>query len=372
MTEAHTRPSWSDGFAGLGHLSGEGGFPTVGDIYAEAQRRLERAVWDFLDGGAGDEVTVAGNRASFAGWQFLPQLLSGIEAIDTRTSFLGIPLAFPLLTSPFGADRLFHDEGHLAVARANQAFGAASIVPEASSFSLERIAAEAPAAARIFQLHPIGPVENFRRMAGRAADAGYQALCLTLDCPTGGWRERNMRNQFSPELPVIGGNYGDGRELADMLSPETPIWDWKTVEREMAAIGLPFMAKGILTVQDARRAVDAGASAVLVSNHGGRQLDGAPPALDQLPEIASEVGREAAVALDSGIRRGADIVKALALGADVVVIGRAAAMALAADGEQGVLRLLTLLRDETVNIMRITGRPDIQSLDRTLLQRARA
>lgn len=370
MTDITTEPTFEDGFAGLAHFDGLDPFATVGDLYAEGLRRLEPPVRDFLEGGAGDESTVASNRAAFARWELLPRLLSGIGGIDTGTRFLGIPLSLPVMTAPFGADRLFHPDGHLAVARANATFGTASIVPEASSYSLEAIAREAPAAARVFQLHPIGSVDNFRSIAERAVAAGYGALCLTIDCPTGGWRERNMRNRFSPDLAVIGGNYDQALSFATLLGDDQPIWSWGTVAEEMARIGLPFMTKGILTPHDARCAVEAGASALLVSNHGGRQLDGAPAALDQLPAIVEEVGGEVEIALDSGVRRGSDLVKALALGADVVVVGRAAAMALSAGGEEGLLRLLTLLRDEVVNIMRITGRPDVASIDGTLVQRA--
>jgi 4-hydroxymandelate oxidase len=357
-----------EGFAGIGPLDNEP-YPTVADIFHAARRQLDPAVWDFLDGGAGDETTLAENRRAFASWTFRPRVLAGMEEANTSTSFLGIPLVMPVLTSPFGADRLFHREGHLAVARANARFGVASIVPEASSFSLEQIAAAAPAAARIFQLHPLGPTEAVVRVIRRAEDAGYLALCLTVDCPTGGWRERNRRNQFAPHASYVAGNYAADPEMIfrQLELHGQKMWSWGDVERVMARTELPFVAKGILTAEDARAAVDAGAAGVLISNHGGRQLDGTPASLDQLGEIAPEIGSVAQIALDSGIRRGSDIVKALALGADVVVIGRAAAMALAADGEDGVYRLHQLLHEETLNVMTLAGRPSIDTLDSSLL-----
>lgn len=357
-----------DGYAGLGSLyDQEQTFATVDELFAAARDNLDPSTWDFLDGGAGEERTLAANRRAFGRWSYRPRVMSGISAPDTSATFLGVALAYPVLTSPFGAERLFHPDGHLAVARANAASGVASIVPEAGSYALEDVAESAPSAARMLQLHPLGTSENFRAMLARAERAGYTSICLTVDCPTAGWRERNMRNRFNPDPGIITGNYrgaGFAPEvlLRAMVDPTAPIWEWGRVAEEMARTPLPFMAKGILTATDARAAVDAGASAVLVSNHGGRQLDGAPAALDQLPEIAAEVGDEVQVALDSGIRRGSDIVTALALGADVVVLGRAAAMALAADGEAGVRRLHTLLREEMVTVMRLLGRGSVADL----------
>lgn len=362
-----------DGYAGLGSLyDQDAAFATVDELFAAAHDNLDPATWDFLDGGAGEERTLAANRRAFGRWSYRPRVMSGIAAPDTTTSFLGIHLSYPVLTSPFGAEQLFHPDGHLAVARANAASGVASIVPEAGSYALEDVAESAPAAARMLQLHPLGSPENFRAMLDRAERAGYGSICLTVDCPTAGWRERNMRNRFNPDPQILTGNYrragfSPDELLNAMIDPAAPIWEWGRVAEEMARTSLPFMAKGILTAADARAAVDAGASAVLVSNHGGRQLDGAPAALDQLPEIVEEVGEEVEIALDSGIRRGSDIVTALALGADVVVLGRAAAMALAADGEAGVRRLHTLLRDEMVTIMRLLGRGRVADLGRDVV-----
>lgn len=369
MTTTNPAPqALPDGYAGLGSLyDQEEAFGTVDELFSAARDNLDPATWDFLEGGAGDERTLAANRRAFARWSYRPRVMSGIAAPDTSTSFLGIDLAYPVLTSPFGAERLFHPDGHLAVARANAAAGVASVVPEAGSYALEEVAESASAAARMLQLHPIGRPDNFRAMLARAEEAGYTSICLTVDCPTAGWRERNMRNRFNPDPQIITGNYRRAgfapEELFDPLTdPAAPIWEWGRVAEEMSRTSLPFMAKGILTADDARAAVDAGASAVLVSNHGGRQLDGAPAALDQLPEVAAEVGEEVEIALDSGIRRGSDIVTALALGAGVVVLGRAAAMALAAGGEAGVRRLHTLLREEMVTVMRLLGRGSVADL----------
>lgn len=351
-------------------------FATVQEIFDGARRMLPDVVWDFLDGGASGEETLRANRAAFARWALRPRLMSGAGEPDLTTSFLGIDLSMPVLTAPFGADRLLHPDGQCAVARANVKAGVASVVPEAGSFSWEDVAVAGPAAARIAQMHPTGSVANFTAMLGRAASLGFDAVCLTLDCPTAGWRERNMHNRFDVDLGVVSGNYphASPADLADTLGQlfvrHEPSWTWDELAERMAGSALPWIAKGVLTGDDASRAVAAGASAVLVSNHGGRQLDAVPAALDQLPEVVAAVGAAVPVALDSGIRRGTDVVKALALGADVVVLGRAAAMALAADGEAGVGRLHELLREEISTILKLLGVARVGDLNATMVTRA--
>jgi 4-hydroxymandelate oxidase len=354
-----------EGFAGIAGYDLAERFATVSEIYDAAPARLDSADWDFLAGGCGEELTLADNRRAFARWQFRPRLLTGMSQPGTATSFLGLPLASPVVTAPFGADRLFDTEGHLAVARANARFGNWSIVPESGSFSLEAVAEAAPGAARMFQLHPMGADRDVLTMIRRAEDAGYSALCLTCDCPAGGWRERNRRNRYRLDRSVIAGN---GIDYLRQSAPQ-PHWTWKRVAEVFSQTALPFMAKGVLTAEQAREAVDAGARALLVSNHGGRQLDSTPASLDQLPEVAAEVGDSTQIALDGGVRRGSDVVKALALGADIVVIGRPAAMALAAAGEDGVFRLHQLIQEEMVNVLTLLGR-DISSLDSSALQPA--
>jgi isopentenyl diphosphate isomerase/L-lactate dehydrogenase-like FMN-dependent dehydrogenase len=351
-------------------------FATLAEIIAACRATLPSDVWDFLDGGAGDEVTLRANRRAFDRWSFRPRVMSGRERPSTATTFLGIPLEVPLLTAPFGADGLFHPDGQLAVARADAAEGVAAIVPEAGTHPLERVAAAAPAAARIAQLHPMGPPGNFSAMLRRIEDAGYQAVCLTVDCPTGGWRERNLRNRFDPDPAVITGNYpADGPVTPEdvfgqLFTRDARVWSWDELAEAMTRTSLPWIAKGILTAEDATAAVRAGASAVLVSNHGGRQLDGAPAALDQLPEVVEAIGGRAQVALDSGVRRGSDVVKALALGADVVILGRLIAYGLAADGEAGVRRVLRLLRAEIETVLTLLGRGGVPDLGPEALRRS--
>ena len=349
-------------------------YATLGEIVDAARAALDDDVLEFLDGGAGDELTLRRNREAFARWSFRPRVLSGRPVPSTATTFLGIPLSLPVLTAPFAGERMLHPEGHLAVARADAAEGVATIVPELGSFALEDVAAAAPDAARIGQLHPMGPPDNFVAMLRRLERAGYHAVCVTLDATAVGWRERSLRNRFNPGLGVFSGNYPPGGEftLADvvgqLVTRDRPTWEWGQLAELMTETTLPWIAKGIVTGEDAERAATAGASAVLVSNHGGRQLDGVPGALEQLPEVVAALGGQLQVGLDGGVRRGSDVVTAVALGADVVVVGRLAAYGLAAAGEPGVRRVLQLLRDEIHTVLTLLGRGGIDELDRTALQ----
>ena len=344
---------------------------TLSEIRDAAYRALPHDLWDFLESGAGEEQTLADNVRAFARWRFRPRVLTGIGAPELATSFLGIDLTMPVLTAPFGADRLLHPEGHCAVARANAEFGIASVVPEASSFSLETVAAAAPSAARIMQLHPWGSNEDLLERIGRAAAAGYELVCLTLDCPTGGWRERGMRNRLAFDYGAIAGNY-DLEALWTAIEDGDPMWSWERLADVCARSTLPCIAKGILTREDAEAAVESGVAAIIVSNHGGRQLDGAPASLDQLPEVLAAVADRVPVGLDSGIRRGTDVLKALALGARVVMIGRLAAYGVAAAGEAGVARVLQLLYGELVTSMTLLGCADVACLHAGLIQPAPA
>lgn len=349
-------------------------FATLSEIHAAAREALAPDVWDYLEGGAGAEVTLRENRSAFGRWRFRPRYMSGNRAPATDTTFLGLELAMPVLTAPFGADVYFHAEGQLAVLRAAAEAGVASVVPEASSFRLERLAREAPAAARIMQLHPSGSEEHLLDLARRAEVAGYELLCITIDAPTSGWRERGKRNRFDFDPSAIAGNFDpdipaeEQDVFGQMFVRGEPVWTWEQLAAAGRRLPLPFIAKGVLTREDACAAVEAGAIAVIVSNHGARQLDGVPATLDQLPEVVEAVGRRLPIALDGGIRRGPDVLTALALGADCVLIGRLAAYGLAASGEEGVLRVLELLHAELVTCMALLGVERIGQLDRSMLQ----
>lgn len=344
-------------------------FATVAEITRAAKAKLEPGVWNFVEGGSGDEWTLAENRRAFERWQFRPRMMTGISAPDLRTEVLGIPLSMPVLTAPFGFDAMVHPEGHLAVTRAAAAAGTACLVPAISAFPMEEVAAAGPAAARIFQLIPMGEEAAFVKLGARARDAGYSTLCVTVDTLVPGWRERSMEDRFSPDPSVVLGNLGIPDFMA-ISAFDAQEWSWSTVTDLCREVGLPWIAKGILTSDDARAAVAAGASGVFVSNHGGRQLDGAPAAASALPEVAAEIGGEVVVGLDGGIRRGSDVVKALALGADVVAVGRPVIMGLAAAGEAGVARVLELLQKEMATTMSLVGRPTVADIDSTCIMPA--
>ncbi|CAN5172874.1 alpha-hydroxy acid oxidase [soil metagenome] len=344
------------------------GMATLDDIHATALGLLEPSISDFLEGGAGAETTMRRNREAFDRWAFSQRVMSGLGEPSMSTTFMGVPLAFPVMTAPFGADQLFHPDGQLGVALANEALGLASIVPEAGSYAIEEIAAKASRASRLAQLHPMGRPETFLAMVRRIEDAGFQGICVTVDCPTAGWRERIIRNSFDLEERFVGGNYplGGDVELSEVFGQlferGAGVWSWNQLADLMSQTELPWMAKGILSVEDALEAERAGASAVLVSNHGGRQLDDVPASLDSLPAIARAVGGRMQIALDSGVRRGADVVKALALGADIVVIGRLAVYGLTAGGQAGVERVHTLLQDEMRTVLTLLGHGDLTAL----------
>jgi len=347
----------------------DGQFLTLEEIHAAALSNLPRDVAVYLESGSGTEQTLRANREAFTRHVIKPKPMSGVNDPKTNTEFLGIPLAVPLLTAPFGGDALFGQDGHLAVARANAAAGTASIVPEVGSFSYEEVAAAAPAAARIGQLHPY---ESFHPVARRIKNAGYDALCVTVDCPVMGWRAKSKMNRFHPDPAVWSGNVthdGEPNVAETFGGGVIPAWTWDQLAEATARHQMPWIATGILTAESAIAAVDAGASAILVSNHGGRQVDPARASLDALPEIAEVIKGQVPLLLDSGVRTGADVFQALALGATAVVIGRLAAYGLAADGEHGVRRTIELLTQELRTLMILAGVPDIAGLTADVVAR---
>jgi 4-hydroxymandelate oxidase len=273
-----------------------------------------------------------------------------------------------VLVAPFAGDTLLHADGYRGVLKAAAGHGTVAIVPEVTGETLEALANAAPAAARVFQLSLRHAEAVLVELLRRVADAGYSAVCVTVDVPVVGVRRRELRH---PGARLEIANFGSRVAFMDDTGGREQPWTWARLADVMAAASLPFMVKGVLTADDARAAVDAGAAAVYVSNHGGRQLDGAPASLDQLAEVVDEVGRDAEVTIDGGVRSGTDVVKALALGAHAVLVGRPACYGLAAGGAAGVHRVLEILRHELVTAMTLLGRARVAGLDRTMLQAAR-
>jgi 4-hydroxymandelate oxidase len=347
-----------------------------------ASERLPRMVYDYFYGGAGDEVTMRENRLSWQRLRLRPRVLVDVGQRDLSTTVLGQKIAFPVLTAPCAFNALAHPEGELAVARATTACGIVQIVSTAGTYSLEEVAATAPLGARWFQLYCYRDRGVTRSLVERAAKAGYQALCLTVDAPLVGCRDRDTRNRFGLPEGMTWKNLeragldqmavrDEGSALVQYISE---IWDpsltWRAIEWLRGISPLPLVIKGILTAEDARAAVDHGAAAMVVSNHGGRQLDGTVATSEALAEVAHSVGSRTEILVDGGIRRGNDILKAIALGARAVLIGRPYLWALAVGGQAGVEHLLTLLRDELDLDMALAGRPTIASIDATLISRA--
>jgi 4-hydroxymandelate oxidase len=344
-----------------------------------ASQRLPQMVFDYYFGGAEDELTLHENRLGWQRLRFRPRVLVDVGTRDLSTTVLGQHLSFPVLTAPCAFNALAHPDGELAVARAATAAGILQIVSTAGTYTLEEVAAAAPSGARWFQLYCYRDREVTKSLVQRAVEAGYRALCLTVDAPLVGRRDRDARNRFGlppgmtwKNLERVGLDRMDPRDDGSALVQYiSEIWDpsltWNAIEWLRGLSELPLVIKGILTAEDARRALDHGATAIVVSNHGGRQLDGAIATSEALIEVAGAVGDRAEILVDGGIRRGSDILKALALGARAVLIGRPYLWALAVGGQAGVEHLLSLLREELDLDMALSGRPTIASIDRSLV-----
>ena len=317
---------------------------TVDDYEPIARERLPRDVYDFYAGGAGDEWTLVENRRAFDRWSLRPRYLRGAGSPDPSTSILGVPMSFPVLVAPWAYQGLAHPDGELASARAAAAAGIAMVVSSTTTEFLEDVAA-ASDGPKWWQLYVFDDREITSEMLRRVVAAGYSAVCLTVDFPVMGLRHRDRRNGFVPRI---------GMPESSLTFDPLLSWDDIGWVRERTP-GLPVLVKGILTAEDAELAVAAGVDGVVVSNHGGRQLDGVPAGITALPEVVDAVAGRVPVLMDGGVRRGTDILKALALGATAVMVGRPLIWGLAVDGEAGVSHVLALLHAEFENAMALTG-----------------
>ena len=312
-------------------------------------------------GGANDEWTLRENRTAFERWILRPRMLVDVSRVTTETTVLGTKSSMPLFVAPTAFQRTVHPDGELAMARAAAAAGTVMCLSTFATATIEEVDEAAPGAPRWFQLYWSSDREFVRDVVDRAEAAGSTAVIVTVDLPRLGRRERDLRTGFEvpEELPVP--TFLALAEAARAVSPEDISWavddtlTWDDLEWLRSVSSLPLLVKGILTAEDAVLAAEAGAAGVVVSNHGGRQLDGVAAALDALPEVAEAVGDRLAVLMDGGIRRGADVVKALALGAQAVLAGRPPLWGLAVDGSDGVERVLGLLRDELELALALCG-----------------
>jgi len=339
----------------------------VFDYQALAEQRLSPMARDYYNSGAWDEVTLQANRQAFARLQLRPRVLVDVSQRELATQVLGQGLQCPILVAPMAFQCLAHPEGELATARAATALGVGMVLSTLSTMSLEEVSTVPSDSPRWFQLYVHRDRGLTQSLVERAHSAGYQALCLTVDAPVLGRRERDARNRFALPAglrlanlsaltgPGIMAQQAESGLFAYFIEQLDPSITWEDLAWLQSLSPLPLIVKGILRGDDARRAVDHGVKAIIVSNHGGRQLDGAIATLDALPEVAAAVGQSAEVLLDGGIRRGTDVLKALALGARAVLVGRPVLWGLAVAGEAGVKDILTLLRDELDLAMALSG-----------------
>jgi isopentenyl diphosphate isomerase/L-lactate dehydrogenase-like FMN-dependent dehydrogenase len=333
----------------------------VWDFERAAEERLDPAAFGYFAGGANDEWTMGENLAAFNRWVLRPRMLVDVSEVSTGATLLGTEISLPVLVGPTAFQRMAHPEGELEMARGAAAGGTVMCLSTLATATIEDVAAAAPGGARWFQLYWSEDRGVVRDMVERAAAEDYSALMLTVDLPVLGRRERDLRTGFEiPEdipVPV----FLALAEGVGAVSPADINWavdnslTWRDLEWLRSVSSLPLLVKGIVTAEDAALAVEGGAEGVVVSNHGGRQLDGVAASLDALPEVAEAVGDRALVLMDGGIRRGTDVVKALALGAGAVLIGRAPIWGLAVGGAEGVRGVLELLREELQLALALCG-----------------
>ena len=327
----------------------------VHDYEALARERLDGNAWEYFRGGAGDETTLRANRNALERWKLQPRVLVDVSAVDTATTVLGTHVTAPILVAPVALQKLAHPEGEAATARAAAAAGTIMILSTSATLRPGAVAEAAPGAPRWFQVYVFRDRAVTQALIDEACEHGYSALVLTVDVPILGRREGAVRSGFHipDEFEVAG-------DIFDDIDPSV---SWRDIEW-VAGHGLPVVLKGVLTAEDARLGVEHGAAAVVVSNHGGRQLDGVPASIDALPRVVEAVAGRAEVLLDSGVRRGVDVLRARALGARAVLVGRPVVYALAAAGEQGVVHVLQLLREEVELGLRLLGCPSVAEVSR--------
>ena len=373
---------------------------TIEDLRKQARRRLPRAVFDYIDGGAEDERTLAENRAAFARVTFRPRVLVNVGTIDQSTTLYGQRLASPLVLAPTGLCGMAVARGELLAARAAVKTGVLFTAATLSAVSLEEIMRQAPAP-HWFQLYVFRDRALTDSLVERAQAAGYGALVVTADVPVAGQRERDLRNGATIPPKITLRNAFDSAlklrwlltlardpwiDFVNLRDPTKgtrqgaftlgsyvngqfdPTFDWHDLERLRSRWQGTLALKGVLTAEDARRATECGVNAVIVSNHGGRQLDGVPSALEALPEVVEAVRGQADVILDGGVRRGSDVVKAVALGARACMIGRSYLYGLGATGQAGAERAIQILQSEIARVLALLGRPRLTDLDRSCLR----
>ena len=327
-------------------------FVTNEELVLEARRKLSSAQWDQLTGGSESETTMRRNRAAFDRWAFRPRVLRDVSKIDTSTTLMGQKLRIPVILAPVGGLNNFYPDGDAVAAQAASNFGTIQVLASGANPRMERVAAtgEFP---KVFQLYTQGDDDWVRGVVERVKPAGFMGLCLTVDVAIYSRRERAM----------LSGNRLGAQFRADGRAQHMASLTWDDMDRIRAMGDLPFLLKGVATAEDASIAVEHGVDVIWVSNHGGRQLDHGLGSLDVLPEIVEAVQGKAEIVVDGGVVRGSDVLKAIALGADAVAIGKLQGWSLAAAGCDGVVRALEIIEDEIVSAMGLLGVTSIEQLN---------
>lgn len=362
----------------LKNIQGDKPFPICFDDLEKAvAEKLPAGPYGYIRSGAGGEQSLRNNRNAFAKYSIVPRFLTDVSEPDTSIELFGKTHPAPFLFAPVGMNQMAHEEGELAVVRAAQRLGMPYIQSTVSSYSLEDVAEAAPEHTKWFQLYWSTNEEIAYSMAARAENAGFEAIVLTVDTVMLGWREEDVRNQFSPlKLGLARGNYMNDPIFTASLKDESfesyvegvlanifhPTLNWENVRELKSRLRVPLLIKGILHPEDARLAIEAGVDGIIVSNHGGRQLDGVIGSLDALPAIVKAVDGQVPVLLDGGVYRGIDALKALALGATAVCIGRPFVYGLAYDGENGVYQVMQNLYSEFKVSMGLAGQRTVAGL----------
>jgi len=348
------------------------------DAEREGLEKLERGPRDYFAGGAGDELTLRENVAAWAHWRLRPRVLTDVREVSTRAEVLAAPVEMPVLVAPVAYQRMAHPEGERGMAAAAAEAGSVMCLSTLSTTRPAEVAAAAPGGRRWFQLYAFRDPGVTRALMDEAIDAGFEAVVVTADAPPGGNRERDRRNRFTlpKELGTPSLSAAVGGEMALTIEETFGLMNhaltWGDVEALASACSVPVLVKGVLTAEDAELALAHGAAGVVVSNHGGRQLDRSLATAEALPEIAAALDGRGALLVDGGIRRGVDVATALALGAEAVMVGRPALWGLAAAGADGVARVLELLRAELELTLGLCGCTAPSQLARAHVRRAPA
>jgi len=349
----------------------------VWDYERAAAERLPDGVHGYFAGGAGDERTLRENVAAFRRWHLRPRVLVDVSRVTAATTVLGTPVSMPLLVAPTALHRLAHPDGEPGMARAAAAAGTIFCLSTLATSRPSEVAAGAPPAPRWFQVYCLRDRGITRALVDEALEHGFGALALTVDAPRAGRRERDFRTGFAvPEdvdMPAVRAAVGAPRcpTPAEFFSLMDTTITWETVEELAGSVPVPLLVKGIQCAEDARRACEHGAAAIVVSNHGGRQLDGVRATIDLLPEVVDAVEGRLEVLMDGGIRRGTDVLTALALGARAVLAGRACLWGLAVGGEAGARDVLSLLEEEITLGLTLLGCPSPEAVTASHVQAAR-